>query len=266
MKRTLATGVALLIAVGLGFLPGTALAQGSQVMWINHLDFLAGDPSVTTSFNAVTSGVGGGLSGLIIESTTTGEDAEGGGNKVVEKGLQVPPGYLVSKVRVCYELSNARSFISQIRLAQVQDPPSTALVLLDDATDLTNAGPICVDSAGLTPGIDPSAGGLRLSLRVKFGDVTDIIVLRAVALYLDLDPDSALGQAIADIEDLRKDLQNHTHDYLTGQGVGHNNVVAVSGPPEFSATPPPPVTPPANNGNGGNNPPNPPNPRKPPKR
>ena len=30
-------------------------------MWINHLVFLPGDPSVTTSFNAVSPGVGGGL-------------------------------------------------------------------------------------------------------------------------------------------------------------------------------------------------------------
>src|SRR6266581_9723995 len=43
-----------------------------------------------TSFNAVSSGVGGGLSGLIIMSNTTGDTATGGGNKVVEKGLQVP--------------------------------------------------------------------------------------------------------------------------------------------------------------------------------
>ena len=30
------------------------------VMWVNHLAFLAGDPSVITSFNAISSGVGGG--------------------------------------------------------------------------------------------------------------------------------------------------------------------------------------------------------------
>jgi len=158
-------------------------------MWINHLDFLPGDPSVKTSFNAINSGVGGGLSGLIIESTTTGENAIGGGNKVVEKGLQVPPGYLISGVRVCYELSNARSFISQIRLAQVQDPPATALVLLDDGTDLTNAGPVCVDSANAPAPIDPSKGAVRLNFRVNFGDITDRIVLRAVGLNLVQGPE-----------------------------------------------------------------------------
>jgi hypothetical protein len=154
----------------------------SITMWINHLGFLPGDPSVITSFNAVNSGVGGGLSGLIIQSTTTGENAQGGGNKVVETGLQVPPGFLIKGVRVCYELSNSRSFISQIRLAQLQDPPSSAVVLLDDGTDQTNPGPICVNSQTTT--IDPSKGAVRLSFRVNFGNTADKIVVRAVGLHL----------------------------------------------------------------------------------
>jgi hypothetical protein len=152
-----------------------------SIMWINHLDFLAGDASVVTSFNAVSSGVGSGLSGLIIMSTTIGDTVEGG-NKVVEKGLQVPPGFLVTGVRVCYELSNTRSFIDQIRLSQLQDPPSKALVLLDDATHLANSGPVCVDSAPTT--VNPAQGEIRLDLRVNFGDTSDRIVVRAVGLHL----------------------------------------------------------------------------------
>lgn len=187
------------------------------IMWTNHLDFLPGDPSVNVSFNAVTSGVGGGLSGLIIGSTTTGENANGGGNKVVEKGLQVPPGYLISGVRVCYELSNTRSFISQIRLAQVQDPPDAADILLDDGTDLTDRGPVCVDSAQVSTPIDPGDGAVRLSFRVNYGDILDKIVLRAVGLNLLVDPNGP--------------LLNHTHIYLTGKGEGHNNTKAETGPP-----------------------------------
>jgi len=166
-------------------------ASQSAVMWINHLDFLAGDTDVVTSFNATSSGVGGGLSGLIIQSTTAGENSVSGGNKVVELGLEVPPGWLLRGVRVCYELSNARSFISQIRLAQVQDPPAIALVHLDDATDLVNPGPVCVDSAQLTGSeTDRSVGSVLLSLRVNFdaagilGAGADRIVLRGVGLHL----------------------------------------------------------------------------------
>lgn len=152
------------------------------IMWINHFDLLPGDSSVTTTFNAISSGVGGGLTGLVIQSTTTGENAAGGGNKVVHMGLQVPPGYSIQGVRVCYELSNKRSFISQIRLAQVQTPPQSAIVRLDDATDQTNPGPICVDSAATA--VDPTLGEVLLSLRVNFGNTSDKIVVRALGLHL----------------------------------------------------------------------------------
>ena len=153
-----------------------------RIMWVNHFDLLPGDASVTTSFNAVSSGVGGGLTGLVIQSSTTGENAQGGGNKVVHMGLQVPPGYSIRGVRVCYELTNKRSFISQIRLAQVQTPPQSALVLLDDGTDQTNPGPICVDSAPAN--VDPAAGEVLLSLRVNFGNTADKICVRALGLHL----------------------------------------------------------------------------------
>src|SRR5277367_5154287 len=103
-----------------------------MTMWVNHLSLLAGDPSVITSFNAVSSGVGGGLSGLVIESTTTGDTGASGGNKVVEKSLDIPPGFLVKGVRIGHENSSPRSFITQVRLAQVQNPPATAVVMLGE--------------------------------------------------------------------------------------------------------------------------------------
>ena len=145
---------------------------------------------MVTSYNSTNSGVGGGLSGLIITSTTLGDISLTGGNKVVEKGLQVPPGYKVAGVRVCFESSNPTgSYIDQIRIDQLQEPPATRLVLLDDGTPLTNSGPVCVDSASPTDGpIDPSLGSLLLGLRVNFADpVTnpdDKIVIRAIGLYL----------------------------------------------------------------------------------
>jgi len=152
------------------------------VMWVNHFDLLPGDPTVHTTFNAVSSGVGSGLTGLVIQSTTTGQNAQNGGNKVVHMGLEVPPGYLIRGVRVCYELSSKRSFISQIRLAQVQNPPSSAIVQLDDGTDLVNPGPVCVDSATTT--VNPALGEVLISLRVNFGDIADKIVVRALGLIL----------------------------------------------------------------------------------
>jgi hypothetical protein len=153
-----------------------------QLMWLNHFDLLPGDPSVSTSHEAVSSGVGGGLTGLVITSSMTGQTAATGGNKVVHMAVDVPPEYVVTGVRIGYELSDARSHISQVRLAQVQDPPEVALVLLDDPTDHTAVGPIHVDSS--TTSIDPEEGALLLSLRLNFGDVSDKIVIRSLALHL----------------------------------------------------------------------------------
>lgn len=162
--------------------PTKHAAPRRRLMWINHFDLLPGDSSVLTSFNAISSGVGGGLTGLVIRSNTLGDTAPGGGNKVVHMGLQVPPGYLIKGVRVCYELTNRRSFITQIRLAQVADPPSSATVMLDDGTNQTAVGPICVNSTAAT--VDPGKGAVLISLRVNFGDLSDRIVVRALGLHL----------------------------------------------------------------------------------
>jgi hypothetical protein len=158
--------------------------MNGDMMWINHLELLPGDSTVITSFNAIDSGVGGGLSGLIIQSTTVGENGPPPhhGIKVVQTALAIPPGQLINGVRVCYELTNGRSFISQIILAQVQDPPSTANVLLDDLTDLNNTGPVCVNSQSIS--IDPTAGSVILALRVNFGDTSDKIVIRGLGVLL----------------------------------------------------------------------------------
>jgi len=166
------------------------LKPTANLLWINHLDLVPGDVDVIASYNSTNSGVGAtGLAGLIITSNTPGDLSTSGGNKVVEKGLQVPPGYKVDGVRVCFESSNPTgSFINQVRLSQLQSPPDTRLVLLDDNTALTNVGPVCVDSAPPTGGpIDPSLGSLLLSLRVNFDATTfatDRIVVRSIGLYL----------------------------------------------------------------------------------
>jgi hypothetical protein len=104
----------------------------------------------------------------------------------VHMALQVPPGYIINGVRLCYELSNSRSFITQIRLSQVKDPPSSASVILDDGTKHTNPGPVCVDSTSTT--VDPRLGPVLLDLRVTFGDVSDKIVIRGLGLYLNPRP------------------------------------------------------------------------------
>lgn len=156
--------------------------MAGTIMWVNHFDLLPGDPSVTTSFNFAY-----GISGddLVIKSSTTGQTGQAGVQKSVFMGLQVPPGYLLKGVRVCYVLSNKRSFISRIRLTQVQTPPKSANVMLDDGTAQINPGPVCVDSQPTTPTpIDPSLGEVILFLFVNFGNTSDQIVIRALGLNL----------------------------------------------------------------------------------
>lgn len=65
----------------------------------------------------------------------------------------------------------------------MQNPFGTALVLLDDATDQTHPGPLCVMSKPAVD-IDPAQGPLLLSLRVNFADTKDKIVIRGVRLVL----------------------------------------------------------------------------------
>lgn len=152
------------------------------ILWLNHFDLLPGDPSVTTTYNAISSGVGGGLTGLVIQSSTTGQVAQNGGNKVVHMAVAVPPGHLITGVRVGYEKTGAKTFISQIRLAQVKNPPASAGVILDDGTDHMDPGPIYVDSAATK--VNPAAGPVLLSLRVNYGNTADKIVVRGLGLHL----------------------------------------------------------------------------------
>ena len=92
-------------------------------------------------------------------------------------------GFKVRGVRLYYEDSSPNSYITQVRLAQVQNPPAKALVLLDDPTHLTSNEPVCVDSEQTAP-IDPRVGPILLSLRVNFGNTADRIVVRGLGLHL----------------------------------------------------------------------------------
>jgi hypothetical protein len=185
------------VAIGLAA-PHPALARGghsgegkgeTRVQWVNHFDLLSGDPTVTTTSSLSTSsGVGGGLTALVIGSSTPGDLDSVGGNKVVQMALELSPKARIVGVRLCYELSDpgpSGSFIEQIRLAQIQDPPATALVLLDDATAQNASGPTCVNSALVSPPIRAKDGSVLLSLRVNFSNTADLIAVRAVGLLVN---------------------------------------------------------------------------------
>jgi hypothetical protein len=148
------------------------------VEWLSHFNLLPGDSSVSVTYNAVNSGVGTGLTGLVVHSSTTGDTANGGGNKVVEIAGGPMPGYHVTGARLCYENSSPDTYIDDIRLAQVQNPPSIAIVALDDTTPQNLVGPNCYDTQQVD--IDPATGTILLDLRVNFASTDDVIVIRGL--------------------------------------------------------------------------------------
>lgn len=177
LRMAMVLGLTLSVVGGL--YPKTASAA-TPILWVNHFDLLPGDPSVVSTSASLASSNPLGLLGLVITSSTLGEVDSTSSNKIVHMALDLPRSTKIKGVRVCYELTDSRSFISQIRLAQVQDPPSSALVLLDDGTDLVDPGPTCVDSDSTS--IKSRDGSVLLSLRVNFGNTNDKIVIRALGL------------------------------------------------------------------------------------
>jgi hypothetical protein len=83
-------------------------------------------------------------------------------------------------VTLCYDLSNASSFISQVRITEETLPPA-APIRHDDGADLTSTAPVCVESqvGNLQP-----AGAMTLALRLNFANTAHIIDIGAVGLTL----------------------------------------------------------------------------------
>jgi len=94
--------------------------------------------------------------------------------------LAVPGNLSIKSITVCYELSHASSYISQVRLVQESVPPS-ALIVHDDPTDLTSTDPVCVESA--VNNHQPQ-GAMTLSLRLNYADTAHHIDIGAIGLVL----------------------------------------------------------------------------------
>jgi hypothetical protein len=147
-----------------------------ELLWINHLDFFV-DAASGLSASFVANPLGG-WSGLVIRAARAVAD------QIIVAGLQVPPRYNVTKVRICYELSSAASFITHIKITQLTSP-SSGIEVLTDLNDKTNVTAICADSAPAAEPISPSNGPLRLNLGATFANPADLIVIRAVGLHLE---------------------------------------------------------------------------------
>jgi hypothetical protein len=238
MNRNLFVIVSVCVLTALGMVGLSQVARADEVMWINHLDFVPGDSAVQTA-----TAPGGGLT---IQTIPQIPLVYGG---KVEKGLEVPPGYLVTGVRVCYTTVYSGS-ISEISITQLWDSTAAVTVPLHQLAVLTNPVFACADTTAAAL-INQDNGPLRLTFGVSLPMPNDAVVLQGVGLYLRADANSLQEQIRVlneKLENLTADFENHTHTYLTGIGVGHNNTQAVTTGPTIGVSPAPlpaPVPPPA---------------------
>ncbi len=154
-----------------------------QTIWLSPTNFITGDPTLRVSYPYVSH------PSTIVSCTAPGD------LKWVSLGLRLPPDVQIEEVIICYEVSNARSFISQTRLAEMTTPDH-ATVVHDDPTHLTSTTPATYSSA--VSGLVPS-GAVTLELRLNFQNTSDEILLGAVGVKIQ----SKTGRCVNSIADLK---------------------------------------------------------------
>src|SRR5690348_9887566 len=151
-----------------------------QTLWFSPTEYTSGDPTLQLSYPFL------GHPGTMVTCTAPGD------LKWVALGLRLPPNVKLTEVMLCYQLSNPRSFISQVRLSEMSTPDQ-AFVRHDDATDLTSTSPATYHSK--VNSFAPTAA-VTLELRLNFQNPADQIVLGAVGITLQ--PTAALWANVKD--------------------------------------------------------------------
>ena len=153
-----------------------AAAPKAGVMWVDPLGLSpAGTSTTSVALDLVGSGA---QQGLVVGGSGAGDD-------VVQVGLQVPLGFAVAGVRVCYQAGPTGSSVSSAQLLQFGVPPALqpASPLNQSLTGLDAGETDCVDTTA-TVSANPSTGGpLYLSLGLHF-TAAEAVVIRGVGLLL----------------------------------------------------------------------------------
>lgn len=150
-------------------------APKPHLLWISHLDAHPREAHGLATSNGTPIGA---TSGFVIRPTALGVD------RVLEQGLQVPAGFAIKKVALCYQVSNPASYITHIKLTQLTTPDTFAEVF-NDPGDKMSASAACVDSMDASTLVDPAQGPVRLNLGVTFTNLAHLIMIRAIGLYLE---------------------------------------------------------------------------------
>lgn len=137
------------------------------------------------------------------------------------QGLRIPPGYRLAGITVCGAPA-----------------PTPGLAAIAPATGISVSVPLGLDAA-TSSGSCATWRPLGASARFVALDAvaaplelltSDVASLHAIGIRLIPDETSQLWYA----------LLHHSHVYLTGKGVGHNNVEALTGAVELAVPPTPP--------------------------
>jgi hypothetical protein len=169
-QLTLLLASLALAALVIGKTGPVALAKQPALMWINPLDLHATLGTLTLA--------PGNNPGLVLTTPLSTGD-----NLLV--GLQVPPGFAVTGVRICYEPGAQLSSVGGVTLFQHSVPPTVpATVLLQETFVLVNNTPLCVDTTTAVS-VDPrESGPLFLRMTIHY-IAAESITIRGVGLHLD---------------------------------------------------------------------------------
>lgn len=179
--------------------------------WLAPL-FVTGDPSLRINYPSVQH------PNTVVTSTSIGD------LKWLSLGLALEPNAALEEVIVCYQVSNARSFIKQVRIEEMSTPDQ-ALVLHDDPAALDSTSAVCYTSN--VGGVVPTAA-VSLALRLYFGDINDVISLGAVGVKIRPSPPccvnvrdfGAVGQVLSTNGSIQAGSKVLTVDSVNGWSVG----------------------------------------------
>jgi hypothetical protein len=162
-------------AIGIG---GTVTCEptGHSVpdfmLWLNPLSMVpdedgSGDTSLSLSRGAA---------GTTLRVRTS----QAGDLQWLNLPLALDSRFAIKAVTLCYDLSSASSFISQIRITEETLPPS-AVVRHDDGGDLTSVVSVCEERP--VGNLQPE-GAMTLALRLNFASTAHFIDIGAVGITL----------------------------------------------------------------------------------
>lgn len=180
----------------------------------DHAFALQGHASMDILLQLREDPVPGGSRGRVIERTTILGATHGG----ISGCLSIPtdPAGAVSMAISCAltlaQRLRGSTLATLSAVVEVGKTYSIELQIVARASDIGTVGYVAESSSDV---IAPQAPGLKWERMV---------------INVGTDPNVVVADLQRQIDELREALEHHTHNFLTGKGAGHNDVLAVSSP------------------------------------